>query len=50
MLQSYCHDRAMPTEEEITAHMADSAMPPYMPKGPDGPRITMSSAISLINR
>ncbi|CAL1295864.1 unnamed protein product [Larinioides sclopetarius] len=50
MLQSKCHDRTMPTEEEISTHMADSAMPPYMPRGPDGPRITMSSAISLINR
>lgn len=50
MLQSKCHDRTMPTEDEISTHMADSEMPPYMPRGPDGPRITMSSAISLINR
>ncbi|XP_055947706.1 endoribonuclease Dicer-like [Argiope bruennichi] len=50
MLQSKCHDHTMPTEEEISAHMADSLIPPYMPKGPDGPRITMSSAISLVNR
>ncbi|KAF8797027.1 Endoribonuclease Dicer like protein [Argiope bruennichi] len=50
MLQSKCHDRTAPTEEEISAHMADSVMPPYMPRGPDGPRITMSSAISVINR
>ncbi|GIX71787.1 endoribonuclease Dicer [Caerostris extrusa] len=50
MLQSKCHDRVMPTEEEISTHMADAAMPPYMPRGPNGPRITMSAAISLINR
>ncbi|GIY26929.1 endoribonuclease Dicer [Caerostris extrusa] len=50
MLQSKCHDRVMPTEEEISEHMADAAMPPYMPRGPNGPRITMSAAISLINR
>ncbi|GFT77874.1 endoribonuclease Dicer [Nephila pilipes] len=50
MLQSKCHDREMPTEEEISSHMADQVIPPYMPHGPDGPRITMSSAISLINR
>ncbi|GIY47027.1 endoribonuclease Dicer [Caerostris darwini] len=50
MLQSKCHDRVMPTEEEISEHVADAAMPPYMPRGPNGPRITMSAAISLINR
>ncbi|GBN04632.1 Endoribonuclease Dicer [Araneus ventricosus] len=50
LLQSKCQDRTMPTEEEISAYMADSPIPPYMPRGPDGPRITLSSAISLVNR
>ncbi|GFR13484.1 endoribonuclease Dicer [Trichonephila clavata] len=50
MLQSKCHEREMPTEEEITSHMADEAIPPYMPRGSNGPRISMSAAISLINR
>ncbi|GFU74958.1 endoribonuclease Dicer [Trichonephila clavipes] len=50
MLQSKCHGREMPTEEEITSHMADEAIPPYMPRGSNGPRISMSAAISLINR
>ncbi|KFM82755.1 Endoribonuclease Dcr-1, partial [Stegodyphus mimosarum] len=50
MLLSKCHNRAMPSEEEISVHMADSLIPPYMPKGARGARITMTSAISLINR
>ncbi|KFM74329.1 Endoribonuclease Dicer, partial [Stegodyphus mimosarum] len=45
-----CHNRVMPSEEEISDHMADSLIPAFMPYGPQGPRITMSSSIALINR
>ncbi|XP_054712281.1 endoribonuclease Dicer-like isoform X2 [Uloborus diversus] len=50
MLLSKCTDREMPTEEEIATHMADDKIPPYMPYGSKGARITMMSAISVINR
>uniref|UniRef100_A0A061QLI9 Putative dicer-2 n=1 Tax=Cupiennius salei TaxID=6928 RepID=A0A061QLI9_CUPSA len=50
MLLDKCHNRSLPSEEEIKQFMADSLIPPYMPYGESGPRITMISAISLINR
>ncbi|XP_035222013.1 endoribonuclease Dicer-like isoform X2 [Stegodyphus dumicola] len=50
MLLERCHNRIMPSEEEISDHMADGLISAYMPYGPQGPRVTMSSSISLINR
>lgn len=50
MLLNKCHNRSMPSEEEIREHMNDSLIPPYMPYGERGARITLASAISLINR
>ncbi|KAG8181475.1 hypothetical protein JTE90_016563 [Oedothorax gibbosus] len=49
-LMDKCLGRSKPQEEDIAMHMLDAEIPPYMPKGPDGPRITMNDAIKLINR
>lgn len=50
MLMEKCHNRTVPDEEDIREFMEDHAIPPYMPYGKTGPRITLVSAISLINR
>lgn len=50
MLMEKCHNRTVPDEEDIREFMEDHVIPPYMPYGKTGPRITLVSAISLINR
>ena len=50
ILLEMCHNRELPTTLETNLHFAeDEHVPPYQPYGPDGPRITFNSAISLIN-
>ncbi|XP_078671533.1 endoribonuclease Dicer-like [Branchiostoma floridae x Branchiostoma belcheri] len=44
-------EHEMPQEEEIWEHLCDDMVPPYMPRQVDGgPRVTMTSAIGLVNR
>ncbi|XP_071041573.1 endoribonuclease Dicer isoform X2 [Parasteatoda tepidariorum] len=50
LLLSRCYKRSLPSEEDISEVMADNIIAPYMPYGVSGPRITMTSAVSLINR
>ncbi|XP_023219961.1 endoribonuclease Dicer-like isoform X2 [Centruroides sculpturatus] len=50
ILMKYCHQRTE-TSEDMPHPIDDDILPPYMPVKKDGaPRITMTSAISLINR
>uniref|UniRef100_A0A0P4WEE1 Uncharacterized protein n=1 Tax=Scylla olivacea TaxID=85551 RepID=A0A0P4WEE1_SCYOL len=50
VLTDICNNRELPTDLETSLHFAeDEHVPPYEPFGPDGPRITFNSAISLIN-
>lgn len=49
-LLTLCHNRDLPTAEEIQRHFdEDDLLPPYEPYGPQGPKVTANSAISLIN-
>nr|XP_045623564.1 endoribonuclease Dicer-like [Procambarus clarkii] len=49
-LTKLCHNRELPTSEEIRLHFSeDEYISPYEPFGPDGPKVTANSAISLIN-
>ncbi|XP_035677529.1 endoribonuclease Dicer-like [Branchiostoma floridae] len=44
-------EHEVPKEEEIWEHLCDDMVPPYMPRQVDGgPRVTMTSAIGLVNR
>ena len=46
-----CHNRDESSEDDPELHLVDSLIPPYMPNKQDGaPRVTMSSAIQLVNR
>uniref|UniRef100_UPI003AFB824B AncD1D2 n=1 Tax=synthetic construct TaxID=32630 RepID=UPI003AFB824B len=49
ILLRLCHNRDAPSEEDFDS-FEDELLPPYMPYGTDGPRVTMSSAISLLHR
>ncbi|XP_068243252.1 endoribonuclease Dicer-like isoform X2 [Palaemon carinicauda] len=49
-LLTLCHNRDLPSVEEIHKHFdEDDLLPPYQPYGPQGPKVTANSAISLIN-
>ncbi|XP_064098364.1 endoribonuclease Dicer-like [Macrobrachium nipponense] len=49
-LLTLCHNRDLPTAEEIQRHFdEDDVLPPYEPYGPQGPKVTANSAISLVN-
>ncbi|CAM1325416.1 DICER1 (predicted), partial [Pycnogonum litorale] len=51
ILLGQCKDQTMPGDEKITNSFADEILPPYIPEpGVGKPRVTMSSAISLVNR
>ena len=51
ILQTKCHDRDRHDDDDISTHMADTLVPPYMPKVKDGaPRVTLTSAIPLVYR
>ena len=50
MLLDKCHNRVVPDEEDIREFMEDYVISPFMPYGKKGARITLVSAISLINR
>ncbi|XP_033114296.1 endoribonuclease Dicer-like isoform X2 [Anneissia japonica] len=51
ILQKRCHNREPHTEEKMDMHIADNLLPPYMPRKEEGaPRVSMTSAISLVNR
>lgn len=50
VLSEICHNRQLPTDEEIRVHFEeDEIVAPYEPYPPDGPRVTFNSAVSLIN-
>ncbi|XP_077537077.1 endoribonuclease Dicer-S-like isoform X2 [Haemaphysalis longicornis] len=51
-LMNKCHERRAPLESEVVLSFAvDELLPPYMPVREDGaPRITLTSAIALVNR
>lgn len=49
-LQIICHNRALPSLEEMIEAFSDDLLKPFMPFGPTGSRITSSSCISLLNR
>lgn len=42
-------DRCLPSEEEIQRKMADT-VPPYMPKGTEGARVTVGNSLTLLHR
>lgn len=49
-LISICQsNRELPTEDEIQQKMADK-VPPYMPNGRDGPRVTVGNSLTLLHR
>lgn len=52
LLMTKCHKRKAPLDSEVVLSFAvDELLPPYMPVKQDGAaRITMTSAISLVNR
>lgn len=52
ILMNKCHERKAPLASEVVLSFAvDELLPPYMPIREDGaPRITLSSAIGLVNR
>lgn len=52
VLMNKCVERRAPLESEVVLSFAvDELLPPYMPVRKDGaPRITLSSAIALVNR
>ncbi|KAL3188582.1 hypothetical protein MRX96_022587 [Rhipicephalus microplus] len=52
ILMTKCHERKAPLTSEVVLSFAiDELLPPYMPVREDGaPRITLSSAIGLVNR
>lgn len=43
-------NRQCPDDEEINNKLFGMHIPPYLPLGPEGPRVTENSAITLINR
>ncbi|KAF2368450.1 Helicase C-terminal [Trinorchestia longiramus] len=43
-----CRDRALPLPEEILESFSDDLLPPYMPQGLNGPRITSASSLTVI--
>lgn len=51
-LMTKCHERRAPLDSEVVLSFAvDELLPPYMPVRKDGaPRITLTSAIALVNR
>ncbi|XP_076046437.1 endoribonuclease dcr-1-like [Oratosquilla oratoria] len=50
-LKSKCHDRLHPDEEDIKDNFrSDEELPPYAPYGTSGPKVTMNSALSLVNK
>ncbi|UYV74239.1 DICER1 [Cordylochernes scorpioides] len=50
-LEKYCFNRIAPREDEITDALSNDIIPCFMPDPRDGkPRLTCTSAISLINR
>ncbi|XP_065304348.2 endoribonuclease Dicer-like [Dermacentor albipictus] len=52
ILMNKCHERKAPHSSEVVLSFAvDELLPPYMPVREDGaPRITLTSAIGLVNR
>lgn len=52
ILLNKCHERKAPHASEVVlSYAVDELLPPYMPVREDGaPRITLSSAIGLVNR
>ncbi|XP_069951425.1 endoribonuclease Dicer-like isoform X2 [Cherax quadricarinatus] len=49
-LTQSCHDRQLPTSAEASTHFAeDEYIAPYEPYGVEGPKVTINSAIPLIN-
>ncbi|CAL4170416.1 unnamed protein product, partial [Meganyctiphanes norvegica] len=51
VLQKLCHEREPPSDDERKQHFADDdIIKPYEPFGIDGPKVTMNSALSLVNR
>ena len=42
--------RQRPDDKEISDKLFDSHIKPFLPEGPDGPKVTENSAVTLINR
>ena len=51
ILLEKCQNREDLTESELDDQLIDGLLPDYMPNKEDGaPRVTMTSAIALVNR
>ncbi|CAL4104017.1 unnamed protein product, partial [Meganyctiphanes norvegica] len=51
VLQKLCHERELPSDDETREHFAlDEIIEPYAPYGVNGPKVTMNSAVALVNR
>ncbi|XP_074663232.1 endoribonuclease Dicer-S-like [Tubulanus polymorphus] len=51
ILMEKCRRRDEHDEDEMDEHLANDLIPPYIPfKGEGSPRVTMASAIALVNR
>ena len=48
-LQSICHDRTVPEEDEIEIRLKGHC-PPFIPLGEDGPRLTVDGSLSLLHK
>ena len=48
-LQSICHDRTVPEEDEIELRLKHRC-PPYLPFGEDGPRLSVDGSLSLLHK
>lgn len=49
-IRNICHNRALPTDEEVAESFQDDLIEPYMPFGHVGPRITSQSSYNVLNR
>lgn len=51
ILQNKCHFREADSGDQVDVDKVDKLLPPLMPKKEEGaPRVTLSGAITLVNR
>nr|CAD7577029.1 unnamed protein product [Timema californicum] len=50
LLVGRTEERTEPAEENIALELYDQELPPFCPTGPDGPKVTLTMAIPLIER
>nr|CAD7399819.1 unnamed protein product [Timema poppensis] len=50
LLVGRTEERTEPAEEDIALELYDQELPPFCPTGPDGPKVTLTMAIPLIER